>query len=144
MKSSLSGNPYLDIKDDKDALQLSLIPGISGNMYKGKKLDPHNCWQNSGFGLYMTSRLCSNGGSFFIGSGDKGVLLRKTNKSIYDGSFNGTVLRLKIRTDQKETLRQQLRRFSEEGSEIAKKYHDNDNVSASRASRMLSEDFKLE
>ena len=61
----LSSNPYLNPKDERDALHLALLPGVSGKMYKGVKKRRNDEWQNSGFGLYMTSRICRNGGDFF-------------------------------------------------------------------------------
>src|SRR5690554_3868698 len=33
----LSSNPHLNIKDERDALHLALLPGVSGKMYKGVK-----------------------------------------------------------------------------------------------------------
>ncbi|WP_092949868.1 hypothetical protein [Roseateles sp. YR242] len=37
-------------------------------------------WANSGFGLYMTNRICRNGGNFFIASGATSMLLTRGGK----------------------------------------------------------------
>ena len=143
IRQSLSGNPFLkNINSDKEALHKSLLPGISGKMYKGKKVQPHNHWQNAGFGLYMTSRLCRNSGSFFICSGDAGILLIGKTKTLYNTNFSGTVLRLTLNTQSIDYLSTSLAKFSREGQEFAKMLKGVGNISASAASLMLTEDFK--
>ena len=142
IKASLSENPYLCVESDREALNLSLMPGISGKTYKGKPVDPYDVWQNSGFGLYITSRLCGNGGSFFICSGNTGLLLDDSGRTYFTASFQGTALRLQLRTSRTETLKQSLKSFLKEGDEIAKSYSGNNRLTASKASRMLSADFE--
>lgn len=94
----LSTNPNLVIKTHNEALNLSLLPGISGKMYKGVKVQMSNEWQNSGLGLYVTSKLCSDFGSFFIASGNSGIHISNGNKKQYYASLQGTVVRLVINT----------------------------------------------
>jgi hypothetical protein len=90
---SLSANPNLKILSDDHALRLALLPGISGKTSAGNKIQEYDHWANSGYGLYLTSRLCAVGGSFFICS-DKRGLLRKGDgqDKYYDCSFQGTAL----------------------------------------------------
>lgn len=142
IRASLSKNPYFTAETDHDALNLSLVPGVSGKAYEGKTGNPYDVWENSGFGLYLTSRLCGNGGSFFICSGDAGILLNKNGKHYLNTTFLGTAIRLKLRTNRAQTLKQSLRRFLKEGDEIAKAFLDGSPVTASRASRMLWDDFR--
>lgn len=144
IRSTLSENPYLKIENDADALNLALIPGISGKIYKGKRTDPFDLWQNSGFGLYLTSRICRNGGNFFICSGDSGIFLDDSGKQSYSTNYEGTAIRLKLSTKLTETLRQLLNRFSQEGDAIAKEFSGDNYISVSRASRMLSNDFQTD
>lgn len=94
----LSTNPYLNINNERDALHLAMLPGVSGKMYKGVKKRKHDEWQNSGFGLYMTSRICRNGGDFFIVSNDKSIFLDHTSKKDLECKYKGTALRLRIDT----------------------------------------------
>lgn len=92
IRKGIETNPYLEIENERDALHLSLLPGVSGKMYKGVKERKHDEWQNSGFGLYMTSRICRNGGSFFIVSNDSSVLLTSDGKRDIECDYKGTIL----------------------------------------------------
>lgn len=79
IKQALSFNPNLKIKNDKDALLLSIEPGIAGKAfkYKGKmRKQVDIIWQNSGYGLFVTSEICQHGGDFLIYSGNNAVLIR--------------------------------------------------------------------
>jgi hypothetical protein len=78
LQASLRHNPHLDVSDDKRAVNYALMPAVSGKAFKGARKQRGN-WANSGFGLYMTSRICRNGGTFFIASGETGMLI--THKS---------------------------------------------------------------
>lgn len=139
IKAGLSENPNLKITNDHDALNLSLMPGISGKAYKGAK---HNkgVWANSGYGLYMTSRLCREGGSFFIASGDTGLYLSESEKRYLETPFKGTVLNLTLNTGRLTSLNSMLEKYKKEAFEINKS--DKSLISASTASTMLSRDFK--
>jgi hypothetical protein len=122
------------------------MPAVSGKAFKGApRQNVAKHWKNSGFGLYMTSRLCRNGGNFFIASGDSGVLLTTGSggKRVFATSFSGTAIRMTIRTDQVANLNDVLRRYREEGFEIQKKYQEIVDIDPSSASLMLSHDFNL-
>lgn len=142
IKRGLSSNPHLVIENDHDALNYSLMPGISGKAFKGAKRDKHDVWANSGFGLYMTSRLCREGGSFFIASGDTGIYLSESKKRYLNTPFEGTALRLLLNTNRLSALSAMLGRYSKEAAEFKKEYIDGQNFAASTASKMLSRDFK--
>jgi hypothetical protein len=143
VRESLSQNPsYADIQSDQEALLKSLLPGVSARVRQGRARRDDDVWANSGYGLYMTSRLCRNGGNFFICSGDTGLFLLGETKRYFETEFQGTVLRLVLDTDRIGTLREDLSRFSKEGTEIAAKLRGLKEVSVSSASLMLSRDFK--
>jgi len=142
IKESLSRNPHLTINDDRDAIQLSLMPSISGKMYKGVKKDKKNVWQNSGFGLYMTNRICRDGGSFFVCSNGAGLLLTKGNKQDFSTTFQGTAIRMIINTHNVADLNKRLENYRDEGYEIAQTISELGScIEASTASMMLSKDF---
>ena len=90
VRHGLRNNPDLNITSDRDALHLALLPGISGKMYRGVKRRSNDAWQNSGFGLYMTSRICRAGGSFFIASSGAGMLLDSGGKHDRETSYQAT------------------------------------------------------
>lgn len=139
VKSSLSQNSKYTrkINDDRDALHLALMPGVSSKII-GLSDD---VWANSGFGLYMTSRLCGEGGSFFICSGVSGLLLEESKKIDKTTNLGGTALRLVLKTERMEQLRHSLARISKEGQAIIKQTSEDGEATASVASQMLSKDF---
>ncbi len=138
----LSANPFLNIKDERDALHLALLPGVSGKMYKGVKRRKNDEWQNSGFGLYMTSRICRNGGDFFIASNDRSVFLDSRSKKDLECRYKGVALRLRINTSNISTYSDMLARYRDEGFAAAKKFSGQDAIEPSVASTMLARDFQ--
>lgn len=146
LRQSLSLNPHIDASDDKRAINYAMMPAVSGKAFKGARRPRRSSpWNNSGFGLYMTSRICRNGGSFFLGSGEAGMLLTsgKDAKRYFDMRHQGTVIRMRIDTRQVNDLRESLARYRAEGEEIQNKYAEIVNIDPSSASLMLSEDFDL-
>ncbi|WP_115146490.1 MULTISPECIES: hypothetical protein [Pseudomonas] len=142
VRFGLRNNPYLNIASDRDALHLALLPGISGKMYRGVKKRPNDAWQNSGFGLYMTSRICRAGGSFFIASDGAGLLLDHTGKHDRLTSYQGTALRLRFNTQTLTNYDEMLARFRREGFAAAKQFSGDQAVEPSIASTMLARDFQ--
>ena len=63
VRATLMQNPHLTVHDDREALNLAVMPGISSKMYKGIKKRDYDVWQNSGYGLFAVSRLCGHEGS---------------------------------------------------------------------------------
>ncbi|WP_439253868.1 hypothetical protein [Pseudomonas monteilii] len=142
VRHGLRHNPYLNISCDRDALHLALLPGVSGKMFRGVKKRPNDAWQNSGFGLYMTSRICRAGGSFFIASNDAGILLDATGKQDRVTSYQGTALRLRFNTQSLTDYDGMLARFRKEGYDAARKLSGDQAIEPSIASTMLARDFQ--
>jgi hypothetical protein len=140
LRSSISMNPHLDITSDKDAIYYSLLPGVSGKTYKGSKNQRRGVWNNSGFGLYMTSEICRNGGSFFVCSGQSGVMLKSLQKRVVSTHLAGTAIKMVLDTNQISDIRVRLNEFREKGQSIASQIS-GANISPSVASSMLSRDF---
>lgn len=146
LRESLSPNPHIDASTDKSAINYALMPAVSGKAFKGSRPQRgRGPWINSGFGLYLTSRICRNGGNFFIASGDTGMLLTsgRDGKRYLDTTAVGTAVRLIIRTANIDSLRGSLEKFRNEGFEIQKKYREIVSIDPSSASLMLSQDFDL-
>ena len=139
--NQLSKNPFLKLEDERDAIQMALMPSISGKMYKGIKQDKNNPWQNSGYGLYMTNRICRKGSDFFIISNNAGILINNSKKD-YKCSYKGTALRMRIDTCNLTECNHMLQEFREEGKLIAKRFNDEELIEPSIASTMLTKDFK--
>jgi hypothetical protein len=145
LRESLAGNPHIDASDDKRAINNALMPAVSGKAFKGSRNKQRGPWANSGFGLYMTSRICRNGGTFFVASGQTGLLLtqKAEAKRYYDCRFQGTAVRMVMRTDHVADLRDTLSKYRSEGFAIQSRYKEIVSIDPSSASLMLSEDFDL-
>lgn len=146
LRESIKANPHIDASTDKSAINYALMPAVSGKAFKGaRRLEKRGPWTNSGFGLYLTSRICRNGGNFFISSGKTGMLLTsgRDGKRYVETSLNGTAVRLMIRTQQLDSLRDALAKYRADGFEIQKKYAEIVSIDPSSASLMLSQDFDL-
>ena len=146
LRESIKENPHIDASTDKSAINYALMPAVSGKAFKGaRRLDRRGPWTNSGFGLYLTSRICRNGGTFFISSGSTGMLLTsgKDGKRYYDTALTGTAVRLTIKTANLDSLKDMLAKYREDGFAIQQKYKEIVSIDPSSASLMLSQDFDL-
>lgn len=143
IRKSLSRNPLLTLVNDIDALKLCLIPGVSGVTYKGKKNITKSHWMNTGFGLYMTHRICGNGGSFFLVSGNSAILLNQRRRYYLPANFNGTALRLRLKLNRNLSISNVLEKYRKEGYDIAKQFNEEAVLDANAASQVLSKDFYL-
>ncbi|WP_367110355.1 hypothetical protein [uncultured Psychrobacter sp.] len=144
LKESLKANPFVEVKNDSDAIQQALMPAISSKNYKGARIDKSDPWHNSGFGLYMNSRICRLGGSFLVCSGSHSIKLFESNKEHVDLNHvcKGTVIKMVLDTSKLTELNSMLAIFKEEGYEIAKEIKGVGRYTASAASQMLSRDFR--
>lgn len=118
IKESLKDNPKLKLETHLKAIKESLKPGISGKIYPGQKRKPKGDWANSGYGLFMTSNICKNGGSFFVASGDKGIYLSSNDEKTLDINIDGTSLNLTINLNQKNNLNDLLKELREEADKL--------------------------
>lgn len=139
---SFKNNPYVEPSSHREAINFSLLPGVSGTAFKGSKINTRkDDWKNSGYGLYMTNRICRLGGDFFIGSQDSGVSLKEAGKEYHKVSHNGTMLRLTIRASEVSNLTSRLLGFSEEGKVWASRLRGTV-LTPSSASHMLTVDYQ--
>lgn len=137
VRASLCRNPELMIANDEDALRLAVLPGISGVRRGVRSRMRDDAWVNSGFGLYMTSHLCMNGGTFLIASGECGYLLGINGQRIFPLKCYGTILRLEIFLPRVQHIEQALREFREQAAVERRAECDGESrVSASMQSRL--------
>lgn len=140
IRKSLATNPNFRYATDKQALEMSLLPGVSGKTHLPARSET---WGNSGYGLYMTSRLCRNGGNFVIASGDAAIGLSKTLiKKNYRTSLNGTAVRMNLDTREIGNAAQRLDQFRKEAPEIARRALGRIPKNPSYMSLLLRRDFK--
>lgn len=136
----LRTNPHLRMEDDYDALILSLLPGVSGIAYEGVPRNPYDAWANSGYGLYMTSNICGNSGSFLIASGETALIKNNSNTQAFSQSFQGTAIRLLMKIDRIGKLDKELRILAQKGREIAEEINGVDAFGPSIISHLTSRD----
>lgn len=124
IKESLSENPLLSLKNDLEAIYESLKPGISGKVYEGSKKTTNSIdaetWRNSGYGLYMTSNICKNGGEFFIASKGSGLILNQNSSKNINLNITGTALTLTIDTNSISNLNEMLKDLNNKVSQEVK------------------------
>lgn len=133
--ASLRENPRLQIDNDADALKLALLPGISSKSWR--RSQQHDEWANSGYGLFMTQRLCSIGGEFGLISGEHGLRITEANAELTETKTPGTTVVLRLNTARLGQLSNRLQEFRKEGRELAAKAEHADHFGPSLASLIL-------
>ncbi len=137
---SLVSNPTLKITDEKHAINMAMLPGISRNVRQDSVEKVTNVWQNSGFGLFMTQRMCRFGGDFFLASGASGKYLQNEKTRWFEFGFPGTAVRLVMRPHDLGNISVALKKFELDARRVAKE----NNIripNASTASMMVNLDF---
>lgn len=128
---------FADLSSDEVALRNALKPGITGKKYAQKKAN--DFWENTGFGLYVTSKLTSSVGVFNIVSGDTALGSNGDGFTLYSDaniSFTGTFIRLRINTKEIDKLTPDaIREFVKKGEQSAGQI-DGAITVASKASKM--------
>ena len=126
-------------KNDYEALQLALEPGVSGTFSSLRRSIGTGDWVNSGYGLYMVSQMCVElGASFIIASGDSAIRMKKKSENImvtrYDTFIEGTAIQIRICPSKNCNYDQIRREIVNRGEKIAR---DKDYTihSASRSSK---------
>lgn len=135
IRRSLKSNPRLKINSGKDALLLSLEPGITRKIIT--RFEQNDPYANTGFGLFMTSRICKSGGDFAICSGRKILALNRRTNRIFDSSFRGTAIRMRLIVSKQRQLSEVLPQLIKEGEKIAASNKKSSVLSASKISSLL-------
>lgn len=90
IKSSLSQSFPID--SDEEAIDLAIQPGITRVNVSGTS----NLYDNSGFGLYILSRLGNDFGWFVIGSGNSIIAHKNDNRFVANTKLHGTTVGLHL------------------------------------------------
>jgi hypothetical protein len=138
IRRGLAENPNFRFKTDKQAIEYSLLPSVSGKTHLPRMSDH---WHNSGYGLYMTNRLARNGGNFVLASGWTAIHLSRKTKNNYSTSFPGTALRFNLDVNEIGNVRARLEQFRKEGAEIARTIAGTGNRPPSAMSLLLRRDY---
>ncbi len=138
IKKGLGRNPNFRFKTDKESIEYSLLPSVSGRTHEPRR---SNNWFNSGYGLYMTNRLARNGGNFVIASGNTAISMTPKTKSNFVTSFPGTILRVNLNVEKIGDIQSRLAEFREEGKKIAESISGSGNRPPSAMSLLLRRDY---
>lgn len=138
---SLKENPRLSVDKDIDAIRLSLLPGISSKAWKRQRTD--NIWANSGYGLFMTQKLCSVDGQFTLLSGTSGITMLNAKAIELRTASPGTLVVLRLAVESLGELGKRLASFRTEGQILAKKVAGASVLGPSLASQLLKPNTQL-
>lgn len=138
IRRGLSENPNFRFRTDKEAIEYSLLPSVSGKTHLPRG---SSTWYNSGYGLYMTNRLARNGGNFVLASGMTAIHMSRKTKNNFNTSFAGTALRFNLDLNEIGDVQARLAQFREEGAQIAKRIRGTGNRPPSAMSLLLRRDY---
>lgn len=119
INTGLAQNPNFRSLTDTEALRESLKPGVSGKIYEGAPPQSRSEWENSGWGLYLTSELIAKFGSFFIASGDGALERVGTFTHTHPSQLSGTAVRLMLLTRELPAFAQTLAELREQGRSLS-------------------------
>jgi hypothetical protein len=135
---SLSANPRVQLKSGQDALLLAIEPGVTGKRLT--RYDREDPYANSGFGLFVTSRISIEGGDYSLCSGTKALGISSRKPTLYDTSYQGTAIRMRLNTTRLGELDGIIPRLIKEGEALAKKNTSASSVTASKISSLLGDE----
>lgn len=146
LRAGLAENPqYKGINSDSSAIRLAILPSVSGKRtYTAEDEIGDDSegdeWQNSGFGLYITSQLARRSGFFLLGSGEAYHQLAGSNKSEGDFCLPGTFVGLRFNVQALARTAMEVESIARKGESFAKRHLTSGiDVMASAASKFLVE-----
>jgi hypothetical protein len=140
---SLTSNPRFKQLTERQSLQYALLPGVSGNFTDLQASENDSIWRNSGYGLYMTSRLAKKTGEFCIVSSNHVIRLSRHQKIVSTiPNFRGTMIVMNFIAETGANLSADLKKYADEGKMIAQGIQGAKVIEASAASQLLSRDFR--
>lgn len=99
----------------EDAIRQSLLPGVTSGSNRATGSE----WDNSGFGLYVTSELGRRYGDFGILSSNRLLTRNNNHEEVREVPLSGTIVKLRINTRDGDYFPNILSMIVTEGEEIA-------------------------
>lgn len=140
IRQSLTQNPRISVSSELEALEIAILPGVSGRQDNEAAVGMYaqeNPFKNSGWGLYMTARLCQDGGQFTIISNDSALRYIRQNRSTVSIAFRGTAIGLSIQPSSIGNLQYSLGQYQDQGRALAQSYGGIIDASAASLGRRL-------
>lgn len=119
LRSSLEKNPKISNIDEVKALNLALTPGVSSTSYGPG--GPKGKWSNTGFGPYMTSRLCCEGGIFVL-LGIFGIQKNAFRSDLIEAGINRTGVRIVLKPSNFKSIQSSFNKYLEDAKSISDKF----------------------
>ncbi|MEO0937327.1 MAG: ATP-binding protein [Pseudomonadota bacterium] len=138
---TLYDNEYIDCNNAREALKFAVLAGVSG-VNLGDRIQQDDFWGNSGFGLYVTSRICSQSGSFRMISDKAGLTLARGNQIEHEWSFQGTCIQMKLKLRDPGAIQKSIPKLIADAEAQQKSILTQHPIQASRASKMLASEFR--
>jgi hypothetical protein len=138
---NLYHNEIVDVANNLGALKVALMPGVSGVSRKDR-INQDTVWRNSGFGLYVVSRLAARFGKFCIVSMSDYLELTRGRQVHRNYPHLGAAVSIRIKIDETSRSSDFIRRTIDEGEKSRSEIIENYPINASQASKMLLSDFK--
>lgn len=121
IRKSLSENKYLAITSDKEALLLSVMPGLSSKAWRHKKKKSmHKSeWDNAGYGLFQAFKLFGSLGHLMIASGQSALISRRgEDATTVPCNFEGAVISARIDLSDQRIIEAKIEKISREAAEV--------------------------
>lgn len=109
---------YADI-NPAEAVQMALRPGIT----RRAGAPEEGVWDNTGFGLYVTSELCRQYGRFTVVSSGRALSVAPYHEELRDAFFPGTAIRLLIDIEDAEYFGNLLASIVRRGEDTSRVPH---------------------
>ncbi|MRU14946.1 DUF1998 domain-containing protein [Roseovarius sp. A21] len=143
LRSLQRNEKFSNIGDDLKALRLAVLPSTSGvhKQESSNAAGPEttdDTWNNSGFGLYVTSQLARRKGHFVIGSGSKFLRIGSHRYEKGDFSLSGTYVSMNFSVAELQRAAAEVGTIVKKGESIAQRYVSKDaDAFASAASKEI-------
>lgn len=118
ISESLKRNKKIVILNDEEAIRNSLLPGVTQNVKKRRS--SYSTSFNEGFGLYMIKSICERiGGDLVLASKSCCIKISPVGEEVFDTSFDGTAIRIRIDTTKINNVEEMITEFSKKGTQEA-------------------------
>lgn len=138
---SLYGNDYAECANSREALKFALLPGISGVSIEDR-IGQDDFWGNSGFGLFVTSRICAQNCQFRIFIDRQGLTLFGSSQIEHDWVLPGTCVQMRLDVRRTREVQTSIGRIIAEGESQRKTLMRNFPIQASADSKMLQSQYR--
>ena len=117
---SLQESKHTKPENDREALYLSLMPGVSSKAWRHKKKRSHqkSVWDNAGYGLFFYHQLFGNLGSFFIASEGHALSIQPKQFDDFECRIEGTLVSMMLDLSDEQALESQIKYIADLAAKV--------------------------